>query len=464
MLREAMYTTIETLWNKGQSKSEIARLTGHDWKTVAKVIKALERGKSLPDKKAHPCLLEPHHAQLLEWIEEGLTAVRMQEELLRQGVKVGYSTVKDYISKIKGRGRIFIRIHSEPGEEAQVDFGYVGYTLDVQGKRRKTWIFNIRLSYSRFDYYEIVYDQRVETFIACHIHAFDYFGGVPKTIKIDNLKAAILEANFYEPVYQHLYQQFAQHYEFQSIPCRIYQPNDKGKVESGIKYVKVNFFLGRKFNGHDEMIKQLSRWQEKANQRVHGTTKKVPQVLFEAKEKPALLKLPSEAFSLAKVGTRKVYHDCHVYIEHNYYSVPYEYVGKEVDIIQSNGLVKIAFNQKVIAVHTQLMNRGEFSTQTSHYPKYKCLSSTEYQEKYQAKMAKVGQFAEQLFFGFLAHKKNSWARPIQGILALTKKYSSDIVNRSCQRALAYGAYDYQIIKRICQNGSYVLPIEFPGDE
>lgn len=463
MLREAMYTTIKTLWSKGHSKSEIARLTGHDWKTVAKVVKAFQAGKLLPDKKPHPCLLEAHHEQLIEWIEGGLTAVRMQEELLREGIKVGYSTVKNYVTKIKGAGRIFIRMHSDPGEEAQVDFGYVGYTLDPQGKRKKTWVFNMRLSYSRLDYYELVYDQRVETFITCHVHAFRYFNGVPKTIKIDNLKAAILEANFYEPVYQQLYQQFAHHYGFQSIPCRIYQPNDKGKVESGIKYVKVNFFLGRRFSAYAEMVQQFKRWQEKANQRLHGTTKKIPQVLFETREKEALLRLPLEEFPLAKVGTRKVYHDCHVYIEHNYYSVPYEYVGKQVDIMQSNSLVKIAFNQKVIAIHTELKGRGEFSTQTSHYPPYKCLSSTEYQEKYQAKMAQIGQFAEQLFFGFLAHKKNSWGRPVQGILALTKNYSSDIVNRSCQRALAYGAYDYQIIKRICQNGSYVLPLEFQGD-
>ena len=145
----------------------------------------------------------------------------MQEE----GVKVGYSTVKDYISQIKKRENIFIRIHTLPGEEAQVDFGYLGYTL-YQGKKRKTWVFNMRLSYSRLDYYEIVYDQRVETFIQCHINAFNYFGGIPQYIKIDNLKAAILQANFYEPIYQELYKNFASCYGFHPLPCRIRRPND----------------------------------------------------------------------------------------------------------------------------------------------------------------------------------------------------------------------------------------------
>ena len=89
-----------------------------------------------------------------------------------------------------------------PGEEAQVDFGYLGMSPDDTGKRKKTWVFNMRLSYSRLDYFEKVYDQKVETFIAAHIHAFEFFGGIPEYVKIDNLKAAILEANFYEPIYQ----------------------------------------------------------------------------------------------------------------------------------------------------------------------------------------------------------------------------------------------------------------------
>ena len=133
-------------------------------------------------------------------------------------------------------------MHTLPGEEAQVDFGYLGLTY-YKGKKRKTWVFNMRLSYSRLDYYEIVYDQRVETFIQGHINAFYYFAGIPQYVKIDNLKAAILKANFYEPIYQELYKNFAYHYGFHPLPCRVRRPNDKGKVESGIKYVKNNFCL-----------------------------------------------------------------------------------------------------------------------------------------------------------------------------------------------------------------------------
>lgn len=200
MLEFFMHITIESLWKLGHNKSEISRLTHHDWKTVNKVIKSLEAG-GFPVKKPHPKVLDDFKPQILEFIEKGLTGIRIFEELRSLGANVGYSAVKRYIATIKMHDDVHIRFHTGPGEESQVDFGYVGLTPDQFNNRRKTWVFNMRLSYSRLDYYESVFDQKVETFIQCHINAFRYFKGIPARIKIDNLKAAILEANFYEPVY-----------------------------------------------------------------------------------------------------------------------------------------------------------------------------------------------------------------------------------------------------------------------
>ena len=226
MIGVAMYITIKSLWERYKNKSLIARLTGHDWKTVSQKIKEIEAGKEYPKKKPHPRILDSYKEQILEWLEENLSGVRIHEKMQEEGVKIGYSTVKDYICQIKKRENIFIRMHTLPGKEAQVDFGYLGYTL-YQGKKRKTWVFNMRLSYSRLDYYEVVYDQRVETFIICHINAFNYCGGIPhQYIKIDNLKSAILQANFYEPIYQELYKNFAYHYGFHPLPYRVRRPND----------------------------------------------------------------------------------------------------------------------------------------------------------------------------------------------------------------------------------------------
>jgi len=465
MLGGAMYTTIKTLWERGHNKSEIARMVGHDWKTVAKVIKKVENGEEVPSKKPHPKLLNPYREMILELMGKGFKGLKVYEHLRASGIRVGYSTVKDYISQIKKREDIFIRVHTDPGEEAQVDFGYGGYIPSKDGKRQKTWIFNMRLSYSRLDYFERVNNQRVETFIECHINAFRYFGGVPRYVKLDNLKAAILEASFYEPVYQRLYKNFSDYYGFSPQPCRVRHPNDKGKVESGIKYVKNNFFLGRQFKDAEDVDRQLRNWQEKVcNNRIHGTTRKIPREVFESKEKGDLKNLPLEEFKLPRVGSRTVYHDCHVFIDYSYYSVPFEYVGKEVDIEVGQNLIRIYYQNKQIAVHSKAGERGEFKTDYSHYPKYKMYSSTEYQEKYQVEMSKLGRYAEQLFFLILERQPRDWSRTVQGILSLSRYYTSDIINMSCRRALAYNVHQYGIIKNICHNGSYNLPIEFNWEE
>jgi len=459
MIGVAMYITIKSLWERHKNKSLIARLTGHDWKTVAKKIKEIEAGKEYPKKKPHPRILDSHKEQIMKWLEEDLSGIRIHEKMQEEGIKVGYSTVKNYICKIKKRDKIFIRMHTLPGEEAQVDFGYLGYTL-YKGKKRKTWVFNMRLSYSRLDYYEIVYDQRVETFIRCHINAFNYFGGIPQYVKIDNLKAAILKANFYEPIYQELYKNFASCYGFHPLPCRVRRPNDKGKVESGIKYVKNNFFLGRKFSNEQEIKERLNRWCNKVNYRIHGTTRKVPKEVFEKEEKVKLIPLPKEEFKLASVGIRKVYYDCHIYVDYNYYSVPFEYVGKEVEIELAKNLLKVFYQGKEIAVHPRLSGRGKFRTNNSHYPAYKRYSDTEYQERYQAKMAHIGTYAEQLFFLIIKEHPKDWNRTVQGILSLQKIYPREVIEATCKRALSFGVIRYSVIKNICHNGSYILPLEF----
>lgn len=459
MLGVAMYTTIKTLWDLGKNKSEIARATGHDWKTVAKVIKGIKNGIDKPKYKDRDSIIEPCNEEVIKLLDRGLSGIRIHEELVRLGFKGSYPTVKRYIKKIKKISDIFIRINTLPGEEAQVDFGYVGITKDDTGKNRKTWVFNMRLSYSRYDYYQKVHDQRVETFIRCHIGAFESFGGVPEVVKIDNLKAAILKANFYEPIYQDMYRRFADYYHFKPLPCRIYHANDKGKVESGIGYVKGNFFKGRKFVSGADLDSQLKEWNGRSNLRIHGTTRKVPANVFETQEKTKLQPLPDERFKLSKVGTRRVYHDCHIYVDYNYYSVPYEYVGREVEINLTDNLLRVSCDGKDIATHARLKDRGNFSTVDAHYPKYKKVAETEYREVYRVKMAAVGPYAEKLFFLIVKNNSQYWGSPIKGILSLRKKYPDEIIEASCKRAYFYRVESYQIVKNICESGAYLLPVE-----
>ncbi len=455
-----MHITIETLWKLGKNKTEISKATGHDWKTVSKVIKSLENTGSYPVKKAHPNKLDNYKEQIVELLEQNLSGVRIFEELSAKGVDTSYASIKKYISQMKGSNKLCIRFHTAAGEEAQVDFGYVGLSFDKQNNRRKTWVFNMRLSYSRLDYYERVFDQKVETFIQCHINAFRFFGGVPKSIKIDNLKAAILEAHFYEPVYQELYKQFATYYCFHPIPCRVRQPQEKGKVESGIKFVKNNFFAGRKFTNYNDTQTRLSNWlNTTCNGRVHGTTRKIPTDIFNQEEKAKLQKLPEAEFKLPIVGQRKVFNDCHIYVGYNYYSVPFAYVGKTVTVEIVNDLVKILFNGQQIALHHLAQGRGNFITQDSHYPKFKNYLSTQYQEEYQIKLNTIGYDAGALFLLLVDRYPYNWNRIAQGIISLSKTYSKEVVNLACKRALAFNIVEYKVIKNMCQNGSYALPID-----
>ena len=327
------------------------------------------------------------------------------------------------------------------------------------GKNKKTWVFNMRLSYSRLDYYERVYDQKVETFIACHIHAFEFFGGVPQYVRIDNLKAAILEASFYEPVYQQMYKDFAAYYSFSPIPRRVASPNDKGKVESGIKFVKSNFCKGRSFVSGTDLDRQLRVWNKDKNNRIHGTTRKVPYEIFMEEEKAVLDSLPPSRFAISKISTRKVYHDCHIYVDYNYYSVPYEYAGKTVDIEIGDKLLKVSYRQEQIALHTRITLKGQFSTVSSHYPDFKVFDSTQYQDIYKQKVSLVGPYCAKLFDQAVAEKPKHWGRTIKGILSLTNFYSNDTVEASCRRALAYGIAEYQTVKAICKNAAYALPVE-----
>ncbi len=464
MLGVAMYTTIKTLWEIGKNKTEIARLTGHDWKTVAKVIKNMEKGIEKPKYKDRDSIIESYREEVIKLLERGLTGVRIHEELKHKGFEGSYSTVRRYLQNMRKITDIFVRVNTLAGEEAQVDFGYAGITRDDAGKNRKTWVFNMRLSYSRYDFYCKVYDQRVETFIRCHIDAFEFFGGVPEVVKIDNLKAAILKANFYEPVYQDLYRRFAAYYSFKPVPCRIYHANDKGKVESGIGYVKGNFFKGRKFDCGKVLDKELSRWNEKANSRIHGTTRKVPSHVFEAEEIEKLGPLPDERFKMPRAGTRRVYHDCHIYVDYNYYSVPYEYVGKDVEINLTDDFLKVSYDNEDIAIHKRIADRGNFSTVDAHYPKYKKIDETEYRQVYRAKMAAIGDYGQRLFDLIVKNNKSYWAQPVKGILSLREKYPDNVLEASCKRAYYYGVVSYQMVKNICQSGAYNLPLEEVGHE
>lgn len=464
MLEVAMQTTIKSLYKKGYSKAYIARTLGVSRNTVSKVIRSEERGEEQLVKKPHPSMLDEYREFIEIQLNKGLSRQRIYQDLVREfNFKGSYTAVKDYARKLLATTqKAYMVLTSLPGEEAQVDYGYIG-TIKVNGKPKKAWVFIMVLSYSRYMYASIEFDQSVKSFIQCHVEAFHFFGGVPETVKIDNLKAAVVEADFYEPVLQRTYAAFAAHYGFYAQPCRVYTPTDKGKVESTVKYVKDNCFKGRDFQDIEEAKAFLRRWlDETANKRLHGTIKKVPAQLFEEAEKTKLLKLPQEDFIFSKTARAIVHPNCHVAYSGNYYSVPYAYIGCEVDVIEINHLVKIFYKNEEIALHNLCREaKGEHITNSEHYPESKNISTEEILSRQKMVMQQIGPHALEFFYAFC--RKGLVGKylyhNISGVLALRKNYADNVIDQACRRALYYNTINYGTVKKICERGLISLPVD-----
>lgn len=459
-----MRKTIIDFWKKGRKKKEISRLLKIDIKTVRKIISHYDStGETEPSKKPRVSKCDFYKDKIEDYISKGYSVLRIFEELKKEGASFSYSSLSNYTRSLRDVDKDFCtRFHSLPGEEAQVDFGYVGYQYDPNNKLRKCWVFAKRLSYSRLDYYELVFDQTVETFIKCHINSFNYFKGVPQTVKIDNLKAGVIDASFYDPVYQPLYERFSNFYNFRIVPCRVRQPQEKGKVESGVKYYKNNFIVGRSFKDHSDLISQSKDWMDNyCNKRIHGTTKKQPYDVFINEEQSNLRALPVDSFCIGNSCKRKVGRDCHITVENNYYSVPYGYVGEYVFVeILDKVLLIYSKEFSKIACHAIAKGSGNFCTREEHYPNKKFDPNDKaFISKYQLEMEELGNYGSLIFAYIIKEKPHMWHRTIKGILSLKKIYSKDIVNLSCKRALHYGISNYSKIASICKSGAYMAPLE-----
>lgn len=456
-----MYTTIKTLFDKGYNKTQIAKMLEIDRGTVRNILKRIENGEEIK-RKSVESILDPYKEIVRIKAKQELSAMRIFQDISEEhGYTGSYDTVKRYVKRYKqSNAKVYMVNSSLPGEEVQVDFGYIGKIPNPMGVLKKAWVFCMILSYSRLMYCEIVFNQEVKTFIKCHENAFKYFGGVPKTVKIDNLKAAILEANFYEPVYQREYEAFSKYYGFFPIPCRVRTPTDKAKIESGVKYVKNNFFKGRSLKSFEEYEKALLGWLENiCNSRIHGTTKKIPKEVFQSEEKQTLHPMKLKGYDFGVWTTRKVNVNCHISYDSNFYSVPYKHIGENVTLKVSDKLIKIYSHYELIATHLKIEGKGQFSTNNAHYPEYKIKTKTQLQYEYRQKMLEIGPNALEFFQKVLEKNQNNWGKPIYGILKLKGKFGSEVIEKACKRALAFGSIKYQTIKNICEKGLYEQPVD-----
>lgn len=446
--------TIKTLLGRGWTISRIAREIGADRKTVRKIKRRIKAGDLSEPVIARKSKLDRYTDIIEKYTEKDWNSLEIYNKLKFEiGVGISYSSVKRYIAKHFKIQEAYMPLICAPGEEAQVDFGYAGMFKDNDGKKKKIWVFLMRLSHSRFDYYELVTNQRVSTFIKCHENAFGYFGGVPKSIKLDNLKAGVLKYDPYEPIFQREYKMFLEHYESEPIACRS-RGSDKGKVEAGIKYVKNSFFKHLETKDLNTIEMKLKNWQENiCNKRIHGTTRKIPKEVYEKIEKDKLLKLPDTKYDCADLSIRKVNNYAHIFYDYSFYSVPAKYVGKEVLIKDTGKIIKIYDGALEIALHTKAEQKGEFKTIQLHNP---------HKGENRNLREEAMEYGGNIYIIYQSMKKQdnkSYNKQFKGILSLIKKYDKLTVDTACKKAMEFGILSYRAVKNLCGTRMEIESIE-----
>jgi transposase len=399
-----------------------------------------------------PSECEPFRDQILAKVEQGLSAVRIHQDLVedhRDGAP-GYYSVRRFVARLIRKTPLpFRRMETEPGEEAQVDFGTAAPVVGADGKRRRPWMFRIVLSYSRKAYSEAVWRQSTEAFMQCLENAFRHFGGVPKRLVIDNLKAAVARADWYDPEVHPKLQSFARHYGTVFLPTKPYLPRHKGKIESGVKYAKRNALKGRVFPGLTEENQFLLDWETRiADTRIHGTTKQQVERLFEDVERAALLPLPAERFPFFHEAHRAVHQDGHLEVDKAFYSAPPEYVGHRLWVRWDARLVRI-YNDRwdEVAVHAKA-EPGRFRTAAQHIPREKVSAVERGTDALLWQIAAIGPHTRQWAEATTQARGVEAVRVLVGLKHLAGKHPCSALEEACRVALTHGAYRLRAIRQL----------------
>jgi transposase len=432
------------------------------------------RRTELPAKSAgHP--LEAFATQIEQWVQAGHSYVVMHQ-LLKERYPCSEATLRRFVQKrFPHHPRVSVARPTVAGQDMEVDFGYLGITYDPIGRRnRKTWLFSGRLRHSRLAWREPVFEQKGYVFFQCHMHAFEYFGGIPVSVIPDNLKAAVMKASWEDPLVNRSYRQLAEHYGFLISVCPPRRPRAKGGVENDIKYVKHNFWplfveqqreRGQEVPRYDELVQSLPLWTAEVSERriVRGVGRS-PREIFECEEHAALRPLPPERWDPTSWAVAKVATDFRIQFQKGFYTVPYRYIGEQVNVCGTSRTVRIFFDLKQIALH----QRVEKAWQTRSNP----LHAPEYIERYLAESRAgllawaqqlgepVGKVVEQI----LQQKAVDGLRPTRALLHLASRYSAQRLSRACDRALRFATPCYASVKNILVSNLDRLPAEAAMDE
>jgi transposase len=505
LLKAAMLDTIWSLHQRGWSKRRIARELGIDRGSVARHLRRVQAGAKpaiapsgsaptgdnskaaiapsgsaatldgpkaaiapsgstgppgpgseavaeVSQRAGRPSDCEPWRQAIQDKIDLSLTAQRIYQDLVGEhGFAGSYYSVRRFVRQLEAKQELpFRRLECGPGEEVQVDFGKGAFLQDGSGPRRRPHVFRVVLSYSRKAYSEVVGRQTTESFLRCLENAFWYFGGVPQRLVLDNLRAAVTRADWFDPELNPKMRAFGQHYGIAVLPTKPYTPRHKGKIERGVAYVQENALKGRTFTSLAEQNSFLLDWEQSvADTRIHGTTRQQVGARFAA-ERTALQKLPLERFPSFQEARRSVHRDGHVEVERAYYSVPPEYLARRVWVRWDGRLVRI-FNDKLeqIAMHAR-HEPGRFSTDTQHIASRKISGVERGAAWLLGQVRRLGPHSLRWAEAMIQARGVEGVRVLQGLLNLAHRHPCAAIERACDIALSHGAYRLRTLRSLIE--------------
>jgi transposase len=363
---------IEQLKRAGLSVSAISAATGYDRKTVRKYLDTRQAVPVYGPRSPRPGKLEPFRDYIEERLSAGAwNAVVLLRELKQRGYGGGYSILKGYLQPKRQAARegAVRRFETPPGHQAQVDWGELGTVELPDAERQRLYGFVFTLGHSRAMFADVALDQQLSTLLAMHEAAFSALGGVPREVLYDRMKTVATGVDDRGEIkWQPLFLDFARYWGFVPRLCRAYRPQTKGKVESGIKYVRRNFLCGRTATSVADLREQLLVWNlEVALPRVHGTTHRVVREAWQeelSSLQPCAGRLP---FPHAPAVVRRVSRDAYVSYQSNRYPVPWEAAGREVTLRVTGEQLEIRAGGVLLATHALCLGRHQVLSLPGHY-------------------------------------------------------------------------------------------------
>ena len=352
---------IYELAGQGRSIRAIAQTLSISRNSVRKYLRASEVPKPAP-RARRSSRLDPYREQVQLRLAEGVdNCVVLLRELRQQGYAGSYTILKDYVQPLRRRRApaATMRFETQPGEQAQVDFGRFHYRTP-QGKLRSVWAFVYVLSWSRAVYVEFIRRANLASFLRCHLHAFDRLGGIPQRCLYDNTKLVVLSREAGEPLWTPRFLDFARQLGFRPALCHPYRPQTKGRVESGVKYLRRNFWPTERFTDDADLNRHAQAWCDGiAQDRIHGTTKARPADLLQ-QERLQLQPLPAwERLQPFLREERQVGRDGYVSWEGAWYGVPWHWAGQRIEVQGDAAVVALWAGDQRLAVHPRAIQPGQ---------------------------------------------------------------------------------------------------------